>query len=206
MGAVGQAAVVGMAHPSGAGEMVVAWVTTKAGSQATVDDLRDHCVACGMPQWQLPELFNVSSVALPTVGGKIAKKTLQSPDYTSATLADIVTHKLSHGQERKGDSWYGLAHEVFQRIDSKNDGVLDLTEMRAVFRGNAEGLLEGFASPTRNDSVNLGQWLAGISQLEQQERISWLTQASSLLATSERKCSLEHDLSGDWPIFEVYPP
>uniref|UniRef100_A0A7S4SRQ6 AMP-dependent synthetase/ligase domain-containing protein n=1 Tax=Alexandrium monilatum TaxID=311494 RepID=A0A7S4SRQ6_9DINO len=52
---VGQASVVGVWHPSGAGEAVVAWARAKAGAQLRADNLRGHLERAGMPHWQLPE-------------------------------------------------------------------------------------------------------------------------------------------------------
>merc|ERR1719436_663757 len=52
---VGQAAVIGIPHPNGTGEMVVAWVTPKEGAQGlTVEALKEHCKAADMPAWQFP--------------------------------------------------------------------------------------------------------------------------------------------------------
>lgn len=50
---VGQAAVVGAWHPSGAGEAVVAWVSAKAGAQLSSGELKLHCEQSGMPRREL---------------------------------------------------------------------------------------------------------------------------------------------------------
>jgi len=84
---VGQAAVVGAWHPSGAGEAVVAWVSAKAGAQLSSDDLKMHCEKSGMPSWQMPDAVHVVDRALPTVGGKMDYKALRATSFRQAALA-----------------------------------------------------------------------------------------------------------------------
>lgn len=85
---VGQAAVVGIWHPSGAGEAVVAWVSAKTGAQLNPDNLRLHCAKAGMPSWQMPDAICVCSQPLPTNGGKIANKTLRTAEFRQADLVE----------------------------------------------------------------------------------------------------------------------
>ena len=79
---VAHAAVFGVPHPCGAGEMVVAWVaaiaaaTGRDGATLTPDALRAHCEAT-LPAWQRPERIRVSEVALPSVGEKVDKIALR---------------------------------------------------------------------------------------------------------------------------------
>lgn len=86
---VGQAAVVGIWHPSGAGEAVVAWVAPKSGPERlAANDLRRHCEEAGMPSWQMPDAIFVRDQPLPTNGGKIANKTLRTPQFRQEALAE----------------------------------------------------------------------------------------------------------------------
>ena len=79
---VANAAVFGVPHPCGAGEMVVAWVAATAAvpgcddAALTPDALRAHCEAT-LPAWQRPERIRVSEVALPCVGEKVDKAALR---------------------------------------------------------------------------------------------------------------------------------
>merc|ERR1712232_510628 len=88
--AVGEAQVVGMTHPCGAGDMVVAWANAKVGQCLTPEELRSHCEKAGLPSWQMPEVFNVSLESLPTNGGKLNKKALQEPSFVRQTLVNIL--------------------------------------------------------------------------------------------------------------------
>jgi len=96
---VGQAAVVGIWHPSGAGEAVVAWVSAKAGAQLIGDDLRLHCVKAGMPTWQMPDAICVCDQPLPTNGGKIANKTLRTAEFRQQALAEELVRARKKVQE-----------------------------------------------------------------------------------------------------------
>merc|ERR1712217_974511 len=187
--AVGQAAVVGVPHPCGTGDMVVAWATAKNGTEAsafTSESLKRHCEAAGMPEWQLPDLFQVSATQLPIVGGKIDKKILQAPGFMIDRLAAGIEHALE-APKRSGD-WVDLARDVFERLDGNRDGILDLTELRVVFHEKAECMLRLFRLHDGHDeAVNLGGWLMGIGKMQEGERVPWLMQAGSILAAFERK-------------------
>eukprot|EP00931_Biecheleriopsis_adriatica_P087268 TRINITY_DN61766_c0_g1_i1.p1 TRINITY_DN61766_c0_g1~~TRINITY_DN61766_c0_g1_i1.p1 ORF type:complete len:699 (+),score=115.73 TRINITY_DN61766_c0_g1_i1:83-2098(+) len=88
--AVGQAAVVGVPHPSGAGEAVVAWVSAKAGSQVSAQELCEFLESSRMPKWQLPDGIHVSKSSLPTVGGKLDKKELQNKSFRRQSLVELA--------------------------------------------------------------------------------------------------------------------
>jgi len=96
---VGQAAVVGIWHPSGAGEAVVAWVSAKAGARLFPDDLRVHCEKAGMPTWQMPDAIYVCDRPLPTNGDKIANKTLRTAEFRQAALAEELVRACKKSQE-----------------------------------------------------------------------------------------------------------
>jgi len=184
---IGQAAVIGLAHPSGTGEMVVAWVTPKKGSEnITAGDLRQFCIDKGMPEWQLPELIQVSQAQLPVVGGKIAKKILQAPSFVLMNLADSVETMM----EKAKDDWFLFARDIFERIDGNNDGSLDMEELKAVFEDKADVILKYFDRQDDGNSViDLGEWLTGFGKMKEDDRISWLSQAGSILASFERRAA-----------------
>jgi len=87
---VGQAAIVGIWHPSGVGEAVVAWVSPKAGSRLIPDELRVHCREAGLPTWQMPDAIYVCDQPLPANGGKIANKTLRTPEFRQRALVELI--------------------------------------------------------------------------------------------------------------------
>eukprot|EP00930_Biecheleria_cincta_P000085 TRINITY_DN10017_c0_g1_i1.p1 TRINITY_DN10017_c0_g1~~TRINITY_DN10017_c0_g1_i1.p1 ORF type:complete len:710 (+),score=103.53 TRINITY_DN10017_c0_g1_i1:61-2130(+) len=98
---VGQAAVVGIWHPSGAGEAVVAWISAKTGWHIRPSDLRRHCSKSGMPSWQVPDAIYICDGKLPMQGDKIANKVLQSESFRQACLAADLT-RARHSCETRG--------------------------------------------------------------------------------------------------------
>jgi len=84
---VGQASVVGVWHPSGAGEAVVAWARAKAGARLSAGELRGHFRESGLASWQMPDAIHVSREALPTTGGKIDAKALRADAFRRTQLA-----------------------------------------------------------------------------------------------------------------------
>lgn len=93
--AVGQASVVGIYHPSGAGEAVVAWVFVKAGCELSAGELEAFCRQAGMPTWQMPDAIHVVDGGLPTIGSKIAKQVLQSHSFRKKSLVAELVRSLS---------------------------------------------------------------------------------------------------------------
>merc|ERR1711988_562801 len=86
--AVGEAVVIGLLHPCGAGDMVIAWASAKAGKSISPGELREHCEAAGLPAWQTPEAFCISSEPLPTNGSKLNRKAMQEASYTRRALVN----------------------------------------------------------------------------------------------------------------------
>lgn len=84
---VAQACVVGVWHPCGAGEAVVAWARAKARTHLRAEELREHCAQSGLAKWQMPDAVHVSHEALPTTGGKVDAKALRAPAFRRAQLA-----------------------------------------------------------------------------------------------------------------------
>lgn len=84
---VGQASVVGVWHPSGAGEAVVVWARAKAGARLCPEGLRRHLEGSGMPRWQMPDAIHVANQALPLTSGKIDTKALRAPARRQSQLA-----------------------------------------------------------------------------------------------------------------------
>jgi len=77
---VAQAAVAGVPHPSGAGEMVAAWVSLKPGAAregVSESMLVRHCKEAGLPDFQMPERITISDTPLPTQGNKLSRAKLR---------------------------------------------------------------------------------------------------------------------------------
>jgi len=133
---VGQAAVVGAWHPSGAGEAVVAWVSAKAGEQLSSGDLKSHCEQSGMPRWQMPDAIHVSHEPLPTVGGKMDYKVLRSTSFRQAALAAELVRAGEAVNERSHQDPQRLAEDeglVAELSGTASRGALSMDKLRSVF-------------------------------------------------------------------------
>eukprot|EP00933_Yihiella_yeosuensis_P076962 TRINITY_DN86994_c0_g1_i1.p1 TRINITY_DN86994_c0_g1~~TRINITY_DN86994_c0_g1_i1.p1 ORF type:complete len:388 (+),score=90.23 TRINITY_DN86994_c0_g1_i1:62-1165(+) len=161
---VGQAAVVGVHHPCGAGEAIIAWVAAKVHVQVSPKDIRCHCEESGLPSWQMPDAIHVTSEPLPTTGGKIARQVLQHPDFRKAALSkDVafvcqqlafpsrnpVDHSLPSKDDFQKEHFEADARSLFQRmqslqqvdVNSKALGPLGASELEAIFGDGAEFIL-----------------------------------------------------------------
>eukprot|EP00927_Polykrikos_kofoidii_P074159 TRINITY_DN7012_c0_g1_i1.p1 TRINITY_DN7012_c0_g1~~TRINITY_DN7012_c0_g1_i1.p1 ORF type:complete len:716 (-),score=108.73 TRINITY_DN7012_c0_g1_i1:350-2497(-) len=169
---VGNAAVVGIPHVSGAGEMVVAWVVAKEGTSIRPRDLQKHCEQTDLPVWQRPEVFAVSTKPLPTIGEKTSRRAMQDPSFVRSMLLDQWRHsgcgerglpticfawEFSAATSAKGDGARvegagGLAPEpvqkaaldIFTQLDAKSTGFLDVEDLRPLFGDRAD---EAFLMP-----------------------------------------------------------
>jgi long-chain acyl-CoA synthetase len=72
---VAEAAVVGKKDPS-RGEVVYAFVTAREGQEAKVDELKDFCRQCGLPQWKIPREISVEKDLPRSPTGKVLKREL----------------------------------------------------------------------------------------------------------------------------------
>jgi hypothetical protein len=189
--AVGEAQVVGMTHPCGAGDMVVAWANAKVGQNITPEQLREHCVSAGLPSWQMPEVFNVSLEKLPTNGGKLNKKALQAPAFVRQTLVnylkqgeeDDAARMSAQEKESAAQGFHSLAAAVLVASDQ-----LSVENLRPLFEEHTAEFVESFgkASPTATESIGLSCWLASLATLRPERRAAWLLQLGSVLAVYDR--------------------
>jgi len=184
---VGQAAAVGVLHPCGAGEMVVAWVTCKMGSNLCAIDMQQHCKAAGLPSWQMPELFNVSTESLPTVGNKISKRALQEPQMILRSLVQGLSTQHSNEDDTSME-WVPEAKEMFSRLDVEGTGAIELDRLQVVFGTSADIFLQSFwhQSACFND-ILLEDWISRLRSMPQSLRKSWLLQFGSVLAIAAKR-------------------
>ena len=181
---VGQAAVVGIPHASGAGDQIVAWVSTKQDGDAarlTIADVYQHCRAEQLPGWQMPDSIELSEIPLPTNGGKIAKKLLRAPSYVRQKLAMGLLHSL----EQTTSSWQDQANVLFDRIDADSSGFLDEGELKAAAGEQATSLVSAIDSD-RDGIISRVEWLLALSNLPDHEREQTISTIGSLLASYER--------------------
>mmetsp|Transcript_21039 Transcript_21039/g.68133 ORF Transcript_21039/g.68133 Transcript_21039/m.68133 type:complete len:638 (+) Transcript_21039:66-1979(+) len=158
--AVGQASVVGICHPSGAGEAVVASVSVKAGCELSAADVKEHCKQLGMPTWQMPDAIHVVDGGLPTIGSKIAKQVLQSHSFRKGSLvAELV-------RARSKVSRQAMSEETANQGDGAH-----LSELDILF-GDAVAALNG------------SKWQELLPCMTKAEREFFILSARSLLASN----------------------
>mmetsp|Transcript_21050 Transcript_21050/g.68172 ORF Transcript_21050/g.68172 Transcript_21050/m.68172 type:complete len:655 (+) Transcript_21050:72-2036(+) len=173
--AVGQAAVVGIYHPSGAGEAVVAWVSVKAGFEWSASDARLHCEQSGMPTWQMPDAIHVVDGGLPTVGSKIAKQVLQSPAFRKEAL--VAELARARGRTAGSRPAAAASEEPLQCGHQTRWPELD------ILFGNRSLPLR---STEGHGALGVGRmcdWQALLTCMSRDERDSFLLSARSLLAS-----------------------
>mmetsp|Transcript_133179 Transcript_133179/g.425906 ORF Transcript_133179/g.425906 Transcript_133179/m.425906 type:complete len:651 (-) Transcript_133179:236-2188(-) len=170
--AVGQASVVGICHPSGAGEAVVASVSVKAGCELSAADVKEHCKQLGMPTWQMPDAIHVVDGGLPTVGSKIAKEVLQSRSFRQeALVAELARARSKLSYQAKSDNPAPLHHS-----DRAH-----LAELDILF-GDAVPALKGGEGDGFGD-VRMCDWQDSLPSMTDVERESFILSARSLLAS-----------------------
>eukprot|EP00927_Polykrikos_kofoidii_P041192 TRINITY_DN35114_c0_g1_i1.p1 TRINITY_DN35114_c0_g1~~TRINITY_DN35114_c0_g1_i1.p1 ORF type:complete len:690 (-),score=76.03 TRINITY_DN35114_c0_g1_i1:617-2686(-) len=173
---VGQAAVVGMLHPSGAGEMVVAWAVAKVEASLASHELREHCEVAGLPLWQMPDVFVVSQRPLPTTGDKTAANVLRGLPFVSGALFD-----LWYAGGHAVDSLPLAARELFRDLDIHARSNLGLDELRPILDDSAAAFLE-LSVAGSIAHLRLDDWLATLSRMSSEDIGYWVLLARSLLA------------------------
>jgi len=184
---VGEAAVVGLMHPCGAGEMVSAWVTPKRDVPLTAEELRLHFEKMGLPAWQMPELFNVGTQQLPTHGGKVARKALQSLPHVRQALLNIMIRNSSSVQTTAwDDELMRLVRQMFNKVDRAGKGYLDLDDLVDIFDERAPDVLQWLKEHGSVDRVALPQWTARLQTLPVEDCRAWLLQLGSVHASNAK--------------------
>ncbi|CAE8622390.1 unnamed protein product [Polarella glacialis] len=193
---VGQAAVVGVYHPSGAGEAVVAWTTARAGAELTASALRRHCQEAGLPSWQMPDAIHVSSSPLPTVGSKIARQTLQGAEFRQRALLEDLSrarHRVLAGpeedvQEQQHHPFNATCPAAAGEV-SDEGGEAKVHNLSAFSASDAAlfAQLLGGTAPLGDQLVlearglQLAGWLRLLEAMPREEHSAFLLQATSLL-------------------------
>eukprot|EP00929_Paragymnodinium_shiwhaense_P118538 TRINITY_DN90457_c0_g1_i1.p1 TRINITY_DN90457_c0_g1~~TRINITY_DN90457_c0_g1_i1.p1 ORF type:complete len:669 (+),score=114.67 TRINITY_DN90457_c0_g1_i1:71-2077(+) len=180
--AVGQAQVIGLLHPCGAGDMVVVWANAKDGNNITPEELKAHCESAGLPSWQTPEVFNVTNKPLPTNGSKLNKKALQEPSFVRAALL-VNLREGSHITQMSAED-QDKASSAFRQLDVDGSGHLTEQALRPVFDESSTDLITACSSELTN-GITMQAWLTALSKLSALQRASWLFQLGSLLALAE---------------------
>lgn len=184
--AVAEAQVVGVTHSCGAGDMVVAWAHPKEGASITADDMRAHCKDAGLPFFQMPEVFNVSSEPLPTNGSKLNKKALQDPAYIALFLAKQLSTRcngplLEPFSDSKEEQ---AATELFRQLFHSDDEAA----LQKLFGEDAAAVMRYAmqkAPAARGNDVDV--LLSCLLRLPELERKCWIEQVGSLIAIRDRE-------------------
>eukprot|EP00933_Yihiella_yeosuensis_P070587 TRINITY_DN78715_c0_g1_i1.p1 TRINITY_DN78715_c0_g1~~TRINITY_DN78715_c0_g1_i1.p1 ORF type:complete len:715 (+),score=144.22 TRINITY_DN78715_c0_g1_i1:67-2145(+) len=189
---VGQAAVVGIKHPCGAGEAVVAWVTPKVGAQLSSGELRVHFEETGTPGWQMPDAIHVRYEPLPTTGGKIAKQTLQESGFRKAALAkefSVAIRQLEVegvSQESK-ESVASPGKVLFEGLSSSARGsscsceAVGPAELEAILGESAEIWQVRQETNGKLPEISLDDFLKLLGSMEADARAAFILEARSLL-------------------------
>jgi len=188
---VGEAAVVGIYHPSGAGEAVVAYVSAKVGCRLRAEELWQHC-AENMASWQLPDAIHVTEMALPKKD-KIDRVAIQGAPFRQALLAaelqwaseqlcagGVGKHKAMDEQERD------VVQTLFEAMLSSAKGELFLSkdQLLKVFGSSAEAADQALTCPahhTSGTSIAVTDLLRLLEVMDKHERDSFVLDANSLL-------------------------
>lgn len=181
---VGEAAVVGILHPLGAGDLVVAWVTPKSEMHVSADELRQHLDESGMPEWQTPELINVSCNPLPTMGSKIGRAELQERPWIRAAMVESVR---SRRIGRCAAPVYDGVEEAFERLDRAGVGEIGEQDLAALFADQSSALIEAFRGKVGGTRIGFEDWEAGLGALSAEECNAWVLMLGSLHASHERE-------------------
>ena len=168
------------------GDVVVAWASTKQGSDTTPDDLRKHCEALGLPSFQMPEIFEVTTNELPMHGGKVAKKLLRTPAYVRSHLAETLIDALERLDAPGSTStWEQKALVLFERLDGDSSGFLSVDELRAVVDDKSAKVLK-LADTTLDGQIDPLEWITALKAIPDASRENVLEEMASVLAFFEK--------------------
>eukprot|EP00933_Yihiella_yeosuensis_P000693 TRINITY_DN1010_c0_g1_i1.p1 TRINITY_DN1010_c0_g1~~TRINITY_DN1010_c0_g1_i1.p1 ORF type:complete len:401 (-),score=89.69 TRINITY_DN1010_c0_g1_i1:320-1438(-) len=185
--AVGEAAVVGVYHPSGAGEAVVAFVSLKAGSELEVsaEELSQHCVE-SMPAWQMPDAIHVVREPLPKKD-KMDRKAMQGSPFRQKVLAN----ELLCAFPKRGTKSLNLniseqdeVQALFKSMRNSLDA-FDPEKLLKVF-GNHDSTAQLMIQLLTSSQFFLKDWLQVFEAMGNCERRSFILQANSLLEAPSR--------------------
>jgi len=179
---VGEAGVIGIQHPSMSGEMIVAWLSVKAGKTLNVAEIKSHVDDSGLAPWQMPQSYEITTKPLPKPSGKILKRLLRSPTYVRQNLADQICHVLS-----KKNTWQEKADEIFNRVDSDHSGTIDEEELKVVAGDSAHSLMEAMDA-NHDGVVTKAEFRSMLVAFDSDQRDGLLKTMESALASWE----LEH--------------
>eukprot|EP00931_Biecheleriopsis_adriatica_P065676 TRINITY_DN40170_c0_g1_i1.p1 TRINITY_DN40170_c0_g1~~TRINITY_DN40170_c0_g1_i1.p1 ORF type:complete len:212 (-),score=55.76 TRINITY_DN40170_c0_g1_i1:137-772(-) len=189
---VQQAFVVVLPHPSGEGEILVAWALAKDGHALTTSELRRHCRAAAVPEWQMPSAFNVvKSGQGPDI------RSLQERNQLHLSLVKALLQQLPEqeicSQPRKLSALdEELLSQVLSTVDQGRHESLSPEQWLAVMLSGKE--LEQLESAKRAeaqmDRTSFENWLrARIQTARADERAAWLLQAGCACALQRNNFS-----------------
>eukprot|EP00808_Paulinella_micropora_P018331 g78746.t1 len=186
---VGQAAVIGIPHPSGEGDQLIAWVTAKDGKQVTASELFEHLRQQKLSESDMPSFIEISETPLPTHHNKIAKQLLRSPSKVRQQLmADLPTRVRMQTNRQSGTvaKWQAEARVLFERMDGDCSGYLDVQNLHPfIGQGNAEKFFK-LVDTDRDRYISHNEWQTLLSEMDEVKRTKFLKLVGSLIASLEK--------------------
>jgi len=178
--AVGEAGVIGIMHPSHSGEMIVAWITTKAGHSLTPAEIKAFVEGSeSLAPWQMPASYEITDKPLPKPAGKVLKRALRSPEFIRENLGE---HILAYSNLKP--PWAREAEEVFDKIDSDGNHVLSQEEFsRVVGEKHAPAVMQAMDLDRDVGTVNRAEFLNLLWRLDDVSRQQLLLTMQSALAS-----------------------
>merc|ERR1740139_298659 len=176
--AVGEASVLGIMHPSHAGDMIVAWIVTKKDASLTPAEIKDFVESSGgLAPWQLPACYEITDKPLPKPAGKVLKRVLRSPEFVRENLGEHILRIAASKQSGQSPaeavasptpSWQAHAETVFDLIDVEDKtGTLGVDKLgRVVAEKHAEAVMQALDVDRDGGEVTRAKFLSFISHPE----------------------------------------
>lgn len=175
---VAQAVVVGLPHPSGAGEAIAAFAVPRDDFTLSSQELRQLLRDVGTPSWQEPDAIYVVE-RLPTTNGKVARRDIQAPAFLQALLArELVSAACrAEGQREAAESVQVRLPDLIADRETWH-----LKDLKRLFGVSALAAMEALC-PQGSASACLADWRRVLEPLSPEELSSFALAAGSLLMT-----------------------
>lgn len=194
---VSDVAVVGLAHPTGAGQMLAAYVVQVPDGAITPEKLISHCKSVGLSGARVPELFIISpwDQPLPTISGKVSKQVLRSLSHLQA-LASL--HIIEALRFSKGDGlvkgtesvapWERRSRVLFEAVNTNEDGIVTCSDLELFFGNPAISNMSDCRE--EGGGITVQQWVGIVSRVAEEVRETFLHECESIAAALYRDGSL----------------
>jgi len=198
--AVGEAGVIGIQHPSLAGEMIVAWISTKKGMTLSVQEIKAFVEASGsLAWWQMPQSYEISDKPLPKPAGKVLKRALRSPEFVRENLGERI---LEYTKCRP--DWEKRALELFDSLDYRKSGTLDEDEMTQIVGSkDARRVMEALDCNKDGGDVTRAKWINFLYQLDTAAREALFSVLSEALLSRQGLAGRMLRIMSDKPKWQV---